>query len=99
MNTVRLFGWVKDISLTPIAATKVLIRVTPTPQYSKTDIFSTDDISLITNEEGYFETSLAAGVGVTVIIPVADYQVSGVLPLKGEISVSDLDKQPTKILV
>jgi hypothetical protein len=99
MNTIKLFGYVKDISLEPIAAAKVLVRVTPVPQYSGFDIFSTDDIVLITNEEGYFETYLAAGLGVTVIIPVADYLVSGVLPLKGEISVSDLDRQPTKILV
>lgn len=99
MDTVKLFGYVKDISLNPIEATKVLIRVTPTPQYSGVNIFSTDDISLITDENGYFEVYLAAGIGVTVIVPVADYQVSGVLPLKGEISAANLDKQPTKILV
>lgn len=99
MDTVKLFGYVKDVSLNPIEATKVLVRVTPTPQNSGASIFSTDDISLITDEDGYFEVYLVAGIGVTVVIPIADYQVSGVLPLRGEVSVENLDRQPTKLLV
>jgi hypothetical protein len=97
-TTVRLFGYVKDLALVPIEATKILIRLAPVPQYSGSTIFSTSDIELMTDENGYFSIKLPCGIGVTVIIPAGDYQISGVLPVQEEMLVTDLDKQPTKIV-
>lgn len=95
---VKLYGYVTDLIMRPAEATKILIRVAPAPQYSGQYIFSSSDIKLLSNENGYFEVSLPAGIGVTVIIPAADYQVSGVLPNQAEVQVTSLDKQPTKII-
>lgn len=78
----------------PICDTTILIRVNPAPQSSGSSILSKEDYTLYTNKQGYFEISLITGLKITVTIPEANFQISGILQ-PGSIDVNKLDKTYT----
>lgn len=92
-HTVKLFGYLKDITQNPVVAADVRIILKPTPQYTNNILFNSNHLDLLTNEEGYFEVVLPGGLMVTVVIPITKFQVSGLLPLSGELNVLNLGKQ------
>jgi hypothetical protein len=97
MGYCLLYGYVNDISSKPIFDTIVKIRLNPAPQYPMDKLISKENFTIYTNENGYFEISLLANTKVTVTIPECSFQVAGMLPSRGRINVTELDKQFTSI--
>jgi hypothetical protein len=92
-----LFGYLKDISSKAIFDSKVRIRLNPAPQWSGDNLISKEDFTVYTDENGYFEISLLGNTKVTVAVPEANFQVTGMLPPSGRMNVTDLNKQFTQI--
>ena len=92
-HTAKVFGYLKNIDGSPLVATAVRIIISPSPQYIKDILFDRTCLELLTNEEGYFEKTLLGGLNITVVIPSTKFQVSGTVPLTGEINIINLDKQ------
>lgn len=90
-----LYGYLKDISSNPIFDSAVRIRLNPAGQYPADTLISKEDYIIYSNEEGYFEIRLLANTKVTVTVPEANFQVTGMLPSKGRMNVTDLNKQFT----
>lgn len=91
-HTVKLFGYFKDLKQDPLVAADVKILLKPTPQYTKDILFNSNHLDLLTNEEGYFEITLPGGLSITVVVPITKFQVSGVLPLSGELNILNLGR-------
>lgn len=92
-HTAKVFGYVQTLNGEPSVAADVRIILNPSPQYTNNVLFDRTYLNLLTNEDGYFEYVLPGGAHITVVIPSTKFQVSGVVPLDGEINVLSLDKQ------
>lgn len=92
-----LFGYLKDISSKAIFDSRIKIRLNPAPQWSGDNLISKEDYTVYTDDNGYFEISLLGNTKVTVTIPEANFQVTGMLPPSGRMNVTDLNRQFTQI--
>lgn len=94
IEKVRVYGYIKTVEDNPVPAAEVRVRLSPVPQYNQDTLIVTDDVVFITDETGYFEFSLIGGTYISVIVPSVNLQLSGRLPFKGSIELTQLDKQP-----
>lgn len=91
--SVKLYGNIKKLDGSPSIAASVRIMISPSPQHTNNTLYERSQLVLLTDDLGYFEQVLPGGLQVTVVIPSTKFQVTGILPLTGEINVINLGKQ------
>lgn len=94
VNQVTVWGKVLDVFLQPIAASKILVMIDPTPQAIDNNFLDRTTNTVLTNEEGYFEMILPAKTFVTLTIPDANFTVSGMLPSEGIVEARNIGINP-----
>jgi len=94
VDQVTVWGKVLDVFLQPIAASKILITVDPTPQAVENNFLDRTTNTILTDEEGYFESILPAKVFISLSIPDANFTVAGMLPSEGIVEARNIGINP-----
>lgn len=90
-----LYGYTTDLTMTPLPAVKILIRISPAGQVINGNVISKQDIIIYSDDSGYWSLAIGAGLHVSITIPSCAYSVSGVMPYSGSIAVDQLQNQFT----
>lgn len=91
--SVKVYGDIKTLEGDPSVAVPVNLFISPAPQHSNNVLYERSQMTLLTDEQGHFEYVLPGGLQITVVIPSTKFQVTGILPLEGEINVINLGRQ------
>ena len=89
-NMVTVWGYIVYPDNKPVVASKVLVKVDPSPQAFNNSLLDRTEYTTKTDETGYFEFQLIGGLNVTIINLDSNFKRSGTLPTYGFLEATKL---------